>query len=181
MMRNLPVWLVLLVVAAFALTVPTASAHEERDVADGQYQIVVGFLDEPAVVGEKNGLSLRVTKPAGPGATPAAEGTEHEAAGVPVEGLEATLTAEVIYGDQRMDLQLYSLAPIGDPGAYVSYFIPTAEGAYSFHISGDIEGVTIDETFSGEPVAFEVWPREPLEFPKDEANANGEAPGTPNA
>ena len=30
------------------------SAHEQRDVADGKYHFVVGFLDEPAYSGFKN-------------------------------------------------------------------------------------------------------------------------------
>ena len=42
-----------------------ASAHEHRDV--GNYTLVVGFLDEPAIANEPNGLSLRVeTKPRQP-------------------------------------------------------------------------------------------------------------------
>jgi hypothetical protein len=147
-----------------------ASTHEHRDVADGQYQVVVGFLDEPVIAGEKNGLSLRVTKPARPDATPSAEGEE---SGSPVEGLEESLTAEVIYGDQRMDLPLSPA--FGDPGHYVSHFFPMAAGDYSFHISGEIEGVPIDETFTGSPEPFTVEPRAPYEFPKDKADATGAA------
>jgi hypothetical protein len=158
-----------------ALIVPgIASAHERRDVADGQYQFVVGFLDEPAFAGEKNGLSLRITKPAGPDATPAADGEE---ARLPVEGLEQTLKAEVIYGTQRMDLPLSPA--FRDPGHYQSYFFPMAEGDYSFHITGEIEGNAIDETFTSSPEGFNaVEPREPLEFPKDEGKSRVTITGT---
>jgi hypothetical protein len=47
------------------------SAHERRDVAGGQYRFVVGFLNEPAFQGELNAISVRITKPAPPEATPA--------------------------------------------------------------------------------------------------------------
>ncbi|MGH2560837.1 MAG: hypothetical protein ACRDJH_17370 [Thermomicrobiales bacterium] len=165
MPRTYRIRLALVVIAALALALPIATlAHERREVADGQYQFVVGFIEEPAFVGEKNGLSLRITKPGGPEATPTAEGEE---ARIPIEGLETTLTAEVIYGDQSMDLPLQPA--FRDPGLYVSHFFPMAEGDYSFHIAGEIEGVAVDETFTSSPDGFDsVQAREPLEFPKDE-------------
>jgi hypothetical protein len=153
----------------------SASAHEVRTVGNGQYEMVVGFLDEPAFQGEKNGLDLRVSKLSA--ATPAAaspEATTHEDAGVPVEGLETTLQAEVIYADQRMSL---TLEPVwNEPGAYAAYFFPMAEGDYSFHIFGQIEGVAIDETFTSGPETFSpIQPREPLEFPKQTAQSGATA------
>jgi hypothetical protein len=33
-------------------------------------------------------------------------------------------------------------------------FFPTAAGPYSFHVTGDIEGTPIDETFSSGPDTF---------------------------
>ena len=110
-----------------------ASAHEQRDV--GEYTFTVGFLEEPVFTGQKSGLDLRV-----------ARGDE------PVEGLEETLQAEVSFSGQGRDLEI---APVfGEPGAYRSVFFPTAAGPYSFHITGDIEGTAIDETFSSGPDTF---------------------------
>ncbi len=43
-----------------ALSVGTALAHEPRDIED--YNLVVGFVSEPAFEGMLNGVSLRVTK-----------------------------------------------------------------------------------------------------------------------
>jgi hypothetical protein len=150
------------VVALFAVLAPlAASAHEHRDIADNQYTVTVGFLDEPAFVGEKNGLDLRVEKN-DLAATPDADG---EYPKTPVEGLDQTLTVEVIYGDQRMNLTLEPR--FRDPGAYNAYFFPMAAGDYSFHITGQIEGVAIDETFTSSPETFSgVEDRAPLEFPK---------------
>ena len=44
----------------FALTLGTALAHEPRDIED--YNLVVGFLNEPAFEGMLNGVYLSVTK-----------------------------------------------------------------------------------------------------------------------
>lgn len=135
-----------------------ASAHEHRTVGD--YEFVVGFLNEPAVSGELNGLDLRVSMPST--ATPAADGEEAEA--TPVEGLETTLQAEVIYGDQTMALTLE--AAWNNPGHYEAYFIPTAAGDYSFHVFGTINGTDVDETFTSGPDTFStVIDRSTLEFP----------------
>ncbi|MEZ4529501.1 MAG: hypothetical protein R2855_00605 [Thermomicrobiales bacterium] len=134
------------------------SAHEHREV--GGYTFVVGFLNEPAVQGEVNAVSVRITKAAPADATPAAG--EDEVAEVPVEGLE--LTVEVILGDQKVSLPMEP--KWGDPGHYVAYLIPTQPGDYSFHVTGEIEGTAIDETFTAGPETFSsVTPREELEFP----------------
>jgi hypothetical protein len=113
-------------------------------------------------------LSLEVSKAGGAIATPTTDGEE---GGTPVEGLAETLKAEVIYGDQRMDLELRPR--FGQPGAYAAYFFPMAEGDYSFRIYGQIEGNAIDETFTSGPETFAaVQPREPLEFPKQTASTS---------
>ncbi|MBQ12670.1 MAG: hypothetical protein CMJ45_14115 [Planctomyces sp.] len=52
--------LIAAVIGAFNLLTGTASAHEQREV--GRYELVVGFIVEPAFEGLKNGLDLRVTK-----------------------------------------------------------------------------------------------------------------------
>jgi hypothetical protein len=156
-------WMAGLIVAALLAFVPAvASAHEHRDVAGGKYSMVVGFLDEPAFTTVKNGLDLRVsTEPAG---TPTPTSDE-DTGGTPVEGLEKTLKAEVIYGDQKMDLTLEPA--FGAPGAYEAWFFPMAAGDYSFHIYGDIEGTAIDETFTSSPEGFSsVLDRAQYEFPK---------------
>jgi hypothetical protein len=161
MLRNLKLLASFATLALLAGILPAlAAAHEHREVADGRYALTVGFLHEPAFVDQQNGLSLRVVKLGG--ATPAAD------AGTPVAGLTDTLTAEVTYGDQAMALELEPV--FNDPGHYQAIFFPTAPGAYTFHISGEIEGTPIDETFEPGPETFdEVQPIEPLQFPKPDA------------
>ncbi len=140
-----------------AMHTSIARAHEHRDVGD--YSLVVGFLNEPALVGEPNGLFLSVSKHAegtGPsnGAEHADEGEHSEEGGTPVEGLEETLQAEVIIGGgaETMPLELEPL--FGQPGAYVAHFIPTRVGDYSFRIFGSIEGMDVDERFDSGPETF---------------------------
>lgn len=143
---------VALVVAAIALlaVAGTAGAHEHRHVADDQFHMTVGFLEEPALQNEPNGLSLRVTS------------AHEDDAGV--EGLQETLQAEVIYGGQTMPLDLEPA--FNDPGHYVAHFIPTATGAYTFRIFGTIEGNAVDESFTGGPTTFsEVASTESMMFP----------------
>lgn len=136
-------------------------AHESRDVLDGQYHLVVGFMNEPVFAGDKSGLEFWVTEISA--ATPGAEGEEAE--GAPVDGLEETLKAEVIYEDQTLELPLTGMWD--DPAGYYSVFFPTeSEGDYSFRIYGTINGTEIDETFTSGPETFgPVEDPEPLRFP----------------
>ena len=123
-------------VAATLLTFGLASsvlAHEERKV--GAYDMEVGFIAEPVYVGERSGLEIHVTK-------------DDKA----VEGLETTLKAQVVFGTQQRDLTL--AAREEDPGWYESVFIPTAAGKYTFHLTGTIEGQTVDESFTSSPTGF---------------------------
>ncbi|MGI8643245.1 MAG: hypothetical protein ACR2LS_03910 [Thermomicrobiales bacterium] len=169
-MQTLRQFLVTTTLAALVATMLplAASAHERREVGNGQYELVVGFLDEPAFVGLKNGLDLRVTNLTA-AATPEGEAAEG-AAGVPIEGLAATIQAEVIRGDQSMALPI--TPRFGEPGAYRSVFFPMEEGDYIFHIVGEIEGVAIDETFDSGPETFgPVEAVDPLQFPKQDAGS----------
>jgi hypothetical protein len=139
----------------------SALAHEHRAV--GNYELTVGFLNEPAFAYEPSGLDLRVVFfPNGvPEITEENEGSA-EAEGQPVEGLEETLQAEVIVGGGAEKKTLTIEAAFGDPGAYESPMIFTVPGDYSFRIFGDIEGETIDETFNSGPETFG-----PMEDPKE--------------
>jgi len=161
----------------FAAVLPlTASAHEHREVAGGQYEMTVGFIDEPAFVGEQNGLTVEFVSLAAPVATPLAIGSAAgEGAGVPadplaggVEGLVGSIQAEVIVGDQRMALTL--TPSFGEPGVYHGIFFPTQPGDYTFRIFGDLQGTPLDETFTSSPEGFDaVQDPAPLQFPKPAA------------
>jgi hypothetical protein len=139
-------------VAALALLLlsgtSTASAHERRTVA-GKYVFVVGFLNEPPLVEEPNGIDLRVTN---------AQTNE------PVEGLEKTLKAEIIVGDQKKTVDLR--ARFGQKGAYTADIIPTKAGTWVFRFFGTVEGTPVDERFESGPGRFnDVQPKSDLQFP----------------
>jgi hypothetical protein len=124
-------------------------AHERIAVGDGQYEMVVGFGNEPAYVGEPNALSLRVEAFATGGAAP-------------VDDLAGTLSAEV-----SKDGQTFSrpLEPLGE-GAYEMAFVPTAAGDYTFRIFGEIGEVPVDESVTSGPETFSsVEPLSAIEFP----------------
>lgn len=166
------------VVVAFASiltldSVQHVSAHEQRVVLDGRYQFVVGFLNEPAVSGEVNSVDLRVSDLSQ--ATPAADGGEP--VGAPVEGLEETLTVDIIFADQTRTLDLEPR--FQEPGAYNGYVIPVQPGDYAFHIYGTINGEEIDETFTPGPETFSsVLDRATLEFPATSASAGAMTAGS---
>jgi hypothetical protein len=137
------------VVASFGILSTPAAAHESRTV--GPYTFIVGWVSEPAVVGQSNGLDLTVTETDGDKA---------------VSGLEKTLVAEVITGGGAKTRRL-ELAPDGDqPGHYTSGFVPTRVGDYTFHISGMAGTTKIDEKFESGPNRFDpVTDIVGLEFP----------------
>jgi hypothetical protein len=153
--------------AALVLVSPlSAEAHEVRQLAGGKYQIVVGFIGEPVFAGDKSGLEFFVSDLSA-AATPVAgvESDDQEDAGTPVEGLETTLKAEVIFGDQTMELPLS--ARYNTPGAYESVFFPAKPGDYTFRIYGTLDGTDIDESFTSSPEGFRaVQDPAPLHFPK---------------
>ena len=145
----------LLALVVTLLSLDIAMAHERRTL--GKYQLVVGFLNEPAYLNQMNGIDLRVTN------------TETNK---PVEGLEKTVKAEVIVGGKTLAVNLASR--FGQPGAYAGYFMPTKPGAYIFHFVGDIEGLKFDEKFESGPGRFgEVEDTAALQFPEKLADPSG--------
>ncbi|HEX5414073.1 MAG TPA: hypothetical protein VFZ25_00305 [Chloroflexota bacterium] len=159
-----------LVVATLAILVPTAAlAHEKRVV--GKYTFVVGFLNEPSIQNQPNGLDLTIT----------------DAQGNPVEGAEKTLKVAVSYsGGPAKDLPLR--ARFGLKGKYTADLIPTKAGSYSFAFSGSLNGDPVSATFQSGPNTFDdVESPADLQFPvavpapadlaqqTQDANANAQA------
>jgi hypothetical protein len=145
------------VASSLVIFAGTAAAHERRMV--GPYQLVVGFLSEPAFAGNSNGLDLRVTDSR---VTPAKA----------IEGLQETLTATVQSGGLT-PMPLKITARFGTPGAYNGNFVPTAPGAYLFQIKGKIESLDVDEKFESGPGRFnDVESMAALQYPVKVPAAN---------
>lgn len=135
--------------ALFALTlflVPAgATAHDRRDLIGGKYQAVVGFLNEPAIEGQLNGIDLTITD---------MSKKDANGKGTPVEGLEKTLKAAVSFGGGGATKEIPLVARFSMPGRYTGTFMPTEAGAYTFHLFGTINDQTVDERFESGPGRF---------------------------
>lgn len=147
LLKLLTAFAMILLVLAMLLPA-TALAHERRNV--DKYQLVVGFIVEPAIEGVKNGVDFRVTN------------TENNQ---PVEGLEKTLKVEIAYKGTTKVMDLRPL--FRDPGHYTADLIPTAPGQYVFRFSGAIEGLQVNERFESGPGRFnDVQSSGELQFPE---------------
>jgi hypothetical protein len=119
----------------------TALAHERVNV--GRYELVIGWAEEPPLLGEPNGITLRITD------------TE---AGQPVSEV-TTINLSVTTGGQTRDLELEPR--FNAPGEYAADIIPTVRGVYSVRIAGSIEQQDVDTSVDIEEVAEP----EGLQFP----------------
>lgn len=120
--------------------IPIVSAHDRAEFEG--YVLIIGWENEPVIVGERNALELEVTK-------------DEE----PIEGLESTLNLTIFYAGQTFTA---NLNPTNEPGIYTSEIFPTVRGQYEAMISGTIEETTIDITMEPE----EVTPASRLQFPE---------------
>jgi hypothetical protein len=162
----------LLTVLFAVLGTSTALAHEGRDVGD--YNFIVGFINEPAVEGMLNGVSVRITSLIVEGTDDhdhdahdhaEAEATEDHAASNAVAGL-TTLQVEVTHVASSVSQVMDLNEAWNSPGQYKSEFIPTSPGSYNFRFFGDIDGQAIDESFESSNTTFdEVTPATEIQFP----------------
>jgi hypothetical protein len=131
----------------------SAAAHGHIQVGD--YDLVIGFHNEPTYQGEPNGLDLFVT---------------NTKTGEKVNGLEETLKAELIFGSSKKEFELEPQEDVD--GAYTAYVIPTDVGDYTWHIFGNIEGTPVDVSMTSAPDTFgSVEPKADYSFPNAEASA----------
>jgi hypothetical protein len=138
------------VVSSFLAGTNIALGHERRNV--GPYTFVVGWINEPAYVSFMNSLDLTVSETSG---------------GKAVEGLDKTLKADVTYGGLTTPQPLTIAARFGQPGKYSGYVLPTKVGEYTFHITGTIGTMNIDEKFQSGPGRFgSIESTDPLQYPQ---------------
>ncbi len=141
-------------ILALSLPVTSASAHGSTKV--GNYQVEIGFLNEPALQDEPNGLDLRVT---------------NTVTNKPVTGLENRLQAELIFGASKKTLKIEPVE--GEDGAYTAFFVPTRLGDYTWHIFGKIENTPVDITMTSSPTTFaSVEPQANYSFPSREPSVD---------
>lgn len=144
----------LAILVVFGITDSTALAHERRAVA--KYQVVVGWIVEPALEGQKNGVDLRVTSNV-TGETK------------PVLGLEKTLKVEITYIPTSISKTFDLRTIFNDPGHYTTDLILNESGVYRMRFFGNIEDTTINETFNskgGGGGYGDVEPVADIQFPQ---------------
>jgi hypothetical protein len=138
------------VVSSFAVNTNIALGHERRAV--GPYTFVVGWINEPSYVNLLNSLDLTVTETNG---------------GKAVEGLEKTLKADLTFGGSTTPQPLTIAARFGLPGKYSGYVLPTKVGDYTFHITGTVGTMNVDEKFESGPGRFgSIESTDPLQYPQ---------------
>ncbi len=136
--------------ALFLVAVRGTSAHGHTEV--GNYELVIGFHNEPAFQGEPNGLDLFVT---------------NIETGEAVNGLEETLRVEIIFGSSTEELEMRT--QFGLEGAYTADILPSDAGDYTWRIWGDIEGTPVDVSMTSSPDTFSaVEPKSAVSFPNPE-------------
>lgn len=134
----------LLALIALLTGYQTALAHET--ITAGDYEIEIGWLNEPPVVGQQNAIVVDVSDMS-------------SAEAQPVEDV-SSLTVTLSYGGQSKTL---TLAPLGEdtPGQFVAPVLPTVPGQYALILGGKLGDTAVDAQVEPEEVA----PADTLEFP----------------
>jgi len=133
-------------------TFSTAFAHTVDSV--GEYRLEIGWMNEPVVSGETNGIELLVSH-----LEPGLE-LKQQKFDDGVSGLEKSLKLELLFKEEKIIL---SLSPDHNiPGKYYAFVNPTVSGFYQVNVLGNIE-----ET----PISLSMHPpkvdeRSYIEFPK---------------
>jgi hypothetical protein len=136
-------------VVALFLAPGTALAHERRTIANGKYDVVVGWDVEPAYVDMKNAASIRIMD----------AGTTN-----PVAGADKTLKIQIRQGASIQPFPLRAV--FGQNGYYVADILPTRDGDYQWVFSGTINGDAVNETFDTADGKFnKVELQTALQFP----------------
>ncbi|MEP6896598.1 MAG: hypothetical protein ABI986_13410 [Chloroflexota bacterium] len=134
----------LMVLLALLSSYQTAFAHE--GVTAGNYELEIGWVNEPPIVGQPNAIVVNVSD--------TSTGTAQ-----PVEAISG-LTVTVTYGDQN---KLLTLQPLGEDtsGQFVAPILPTVPGQYTISLGGKIGATDVNAQVEPE----EVGAADTLQFP----------------
>ena len=129
-------------------------AHETVTVDD--YELEIGWLTEPPITGQMNGIIVNVTK-----------GDEEE----PVEDV-SDLVVNVLYGGQSKAL---ILQPLGEetPGQFVAPILPAAAGQYTVHLGGKLGDTAVSADVEPEEVQSPIAIQFPILDVSSQSNSFG--------
>jgi hypothetical protein len=129
-----------------------ASAH--TTVTNGPYNVEIGWLDEPPIVGQMNALVMNLSTSDGKS--------------TPVTDPTTGLTLTVSYGGQS---KVLTLQPLGEdtPGQYIAPILPAIAGLYTVDVTGKLG--TTDVKVEVQPE--EVQAPDSVQFPIVQAASTG--------
>jgi len=129
-----------------------ALAHESVTVGD--YELEIGWVEEPPIAGQQNAILVIVSNTSGGEAQP-------------VEDV-SSLEVRVSYGDQSKEL---ILQPLGEdtPGQFMAPILPTIPGQYTILLGGQLGDTPVDAHVEPE----EVGSADTLQFPSVETSDQG--------
>ncbi len=136
-----------------AVTV-SASAHVLKTF--GTYTVALGWVHEPAYVGEQNAVQVVVK-----------DDTDQPVSDLASGDLKVTVS---VGGQTSNSLDLSPTfdedTGLGTPGDYEAVITPTAVGDYTFHLTGSIKDTAIDETATSSEQTFDsVTDPTEIQFP----------------
>ena len=129
---------------ALVLNFQSALAHESITVGD--YEIVYGWVNEPPVAGQLNGVEIFVNN--------MSSGEPQ-----PVEDI-SSLVVELSYGGEIRTLTMDGV--FDSPGAFASTVLPTIPGLYSVNFTGTLGDTPVDAEVELE----EVVAADTVQFPR---------------
>jgi hypothetical protein len=128
------------------LVFQTASAHTSIEV--GNYEVEIGWVDEPSIVGQRNAIVVNVSDTTAPDS----------------EVDVSNLTVNVTYGGQTKTLELEPLSE-DTTNQYIAPILPTVAGQYTVQLRGQLGSTDINEDVDPE----EVVASDELAFPSQTA------------
>ncbi len=131
-------WKVLIVASvvsfiAIVFSVRTASAHTTIHV--GNYDVEIGWVDEPPIVGQRNAIVVNVSN------------TTNTSAQIDI----SKLTVDVTYGGQTKTLILQPLSE-DTTNQYIAPILPTIPGQYTVQLRGQLDTTNISRDVTPEEV-----------------------------
>jgi len=147
----------------FLLIIPGLSgiAYGHTIDAVGEYRVEIGWMNEPVVSGETNGIEFYASPlepcPQIPEPIKCAESQEFKNG---IEDLKKTIKMKLFYKDQSITLPLSPDHNI--PGKYYAFVNPTISGFYQANILGTIEDTPISLSMHPPKVAERSY----IEFPE---------------
>ena len=148
-----------LIVLGFSI--PFAYAHTTVEV--GQYEIEVGWQDEPPVVGILNAITIDIREPG-----------DVEGVSMGITSAFKNLQASVVSGGASKVLDINTDPR---PGHYYAKIIPTKIGSLEIKLQGEINGVKINNIIPVE----DVESTSVLDFPATSGSSSGQVVALTNA